>query len=253
MNVSGIVMGVACATLAGSASAASRPRAISWAELRPTLAGAFCADKVEVRGRVIYTANFGSTGCPATPRKTPLQRTVIRAFEDSRAVLMLSVQSEPARKAQEIVDPERRRHAYADALLADPHFLRTLLLGMKSDSHLQRLPENSGSRAHSGRLASVPRLRGRARLAGSGRDAASSQRQEPNKPPLFHAYLLGDQRNFSPEQSRSAAGARGIRGRLRRGPRHHGHTALQEGHDRAPALLAHFGPGKDRIPAPPSR
>jgi hypothetical protein len=133
MKLTGIALIVSIATLAGSTAAAARPRTISWAQLRPALAGAFCAERVEIPERVIYAANFGSTGCPDTPSKTPLQRTVLRAFADSRAVLMLSIQSEAARKVEQIVDDEKRSRAYADALLTDAHFLRTLLVALRPD------------------------------------------------------------------------------------------------------------------------
>jgi hypothetical protein len=107
---------------------------VTWADLQPALQGAFCSvdlpDQPPGSGRTFRVAGFGSVGCPEALRKTPLQRAVLRAFDDARAVLV-SVRSEAADQAEQLPDLAQRTRAYAQALLTDELFTRALLVSLR--------------------------------------------------------------------------------------------------------------------------
>jgi hypothetical protein len=113
-----------------AAPAFAQRQAVSWKEIRPRILDGFCAGETKHEGTTYRWANFGETGCPGIPKKTPVQRAIADAFEDARSVLV-SVKTDASESAEKVPDPEKRRAAYADALLADPLFLRALMVSME--------------------------------------------------------------------------------------------------------------------------
>jgi hypothetical protein len=118
------------AVLPATAASARKARTISWSELRPMLVRAFCAIDLEHEGQVRRIGGFGSVGCPKAPRKTPLERAILEAFDDAHSVLV-SVTPQSSLDAQKIPALEERRAKYAAALLADEMFSRALVVSLK--------------------------------------------------------------------------------------------------------------------------
>ena len=129
MTGTNVVLGLLFA-FGTAAPAFAQRQAVSWKEIRARILDGFCAGETKHEGTTYPWANFGETGCPGIPKKTPVQLAIVDAFEDARSVLV-SVKTDASEAAEKVPDLEKRRAAYADVLLADPLFLRALVVSME--------------------------------------------------------------------------------------------------------------------------
>jgi serine/threonine protein kinase len=124
----------AAATVVGSEAAGARAdgegavgkRAVSWASLERQLARAFCAVDTRKDGAVVRGVGAGKTACPGIPRRTPVQKAIVEAFDEAAAQLA-ALRPAGAAEAAAIAARTQRRRRYAEVVLGDAEYRRVLL------------------------------------------------------------------------------------------------------------------------------